>query len=986
MNEITCNCLKLFDRIKITFFKQLEYMMRALIFLCLFFFQVASSEELKYSIIPDPTGAELLRYTSEAKQIRKIRLKNDLEAILISDSSATTSAAALTILKGSWDNPDEVPGLAHFLEHMLFLGTQKYPIESDYDRFLAEHGGSCNAFTMNDSTSYLFEVNHEGFAGALDRFSSSFYAPLFHPSGLAKERTAVDQEFSLSVNNDGHRSLQLIKELINEPHPCRRFDIGNKTSLHAATEKDLFHWFEVNYSANLMRLFVYSPLSLDELTELVVKDFSPIPNHRIPIKVFDELLFSENSKEKIVYCEGNQNIKSLDITWSMPRDLVVKRESKPELIVSYLLNYQGANSLFALLKDQGLIEDLKCHYSRLSRDSLLMQLSLTLSQKGFEEVEQVIAQCFEAINSLQNKTLPETLLEEIQQIARLNFLFKSHASALDMVMNHAYHLSFEEVSTYPQLTALLNQPNNDDVHNFLAELTVEKAQISLRAPKEILNKALPFKEKWFEIDYAFEPLSPNLLKRLNERHASSKIELPSKNPFLPQDLDLLSKEFLSSKQFLNLSKPEEIVCNRGMQGFYSPDKIYRTPKVFMKFNVKSPTLCSLNPSTVVMNDLFIKLFELESSLLTNEALESGLLFALKKTSDGMAFSFFGFRDSLENFLAHLNLKIGLSQVTAEKFAACKNAVARNYDSLIKEHPLYLASHMARLMLRDSTATAIKKKELLQTVDLKKFQRFVVKLFSKTFVEAFITGNINKEQALSSMKIFQKKLESKPYPIAEHFPPTLIALSPKEGPFFFQMQGESEGNVTFLAVALGDLTPQRKNLQQILKKALGSSFFTELRTRQQTGYAVYRNDMEIDKHLFINLGVQSNSHEPPELLHRFELFLESYALHLTREEMTPGRFEKFKQNLMGELQSPPKDLIQFGEWQFELAFQKKDFFWTEKRIEALEKLNYEEFVDFTKYHLGRNNKKRFGVLIEGTKKQEERFRYRPFSLSKKKLKA
>lgn len=77
----------------------------------------------------------------------------------------------LLLLKfpGSLSDPANISGLAHFCEHMLFLGTQKYPKENEYSQFLSEHAGSSNAFTSGEHTNYYFDVSHEHLQGALDR-------------------------------------------------------------------------------------------------------------------------------------------------------------------------------------------------------------------------------------------------------------------------------------------------------------------------------------------------------------------------------------------------------------------------------------------------------------------------------------------------------------------------------------------------------------------------------------------------------------------------------------------------------------------------------------------------------------------------------------------------------------------------------------------------------------------------------------------------
>ena len=79
---------------------------------------------------------------------------------------------------------------------MLFLGTKKFPKENFYKDFLNKHGGSSNAATGMEHTTYMFDVNCRDFEGALDIFSQFFKEPLFNPDSTARELRAVDSEAS----------------------------------------------------------------------------------------------------------------------------------------------------------------------------------------------------------------------------------------------------------------------------------------------------------------------------------------------------------------------------------------------------------------------------------------------------------------------------------------------------------------------------------------------------------------------------------------------------------------------------------------------------------------------------------------------------------------------------------------------------------------------------------------------------------------------
>ena len=67
-------------------------------------------------------------------------------------------------------DPKEFPGLAHFCEHMLFMGSEKYPVENVFSKFIEDHAGSTNAYTSNENTNYHFEIATSHFKEALDMY------------------------------------------------------------------------------------------------------------------------------------------------------------------------------------------------------------------------------------------------------------------------------------------------------------------------------------------------------------------------------------------------------------------------------------------------------------------------------------------------------------------------------------------------------------------------------------------------------------------------------------------------------------------------------------------------------------------------------------------------------------------------------------------------------------------------------------------------
>jgi nardilysin len=134
------------------------------------------------------------------------------------------AVAAMVVGVGSMYDPNDCQGMAHFLEHLLFMGSKNYPQENAYDSFMRKHGGSDNDFTELEHTVYHFEIPQEHLVGALDMFAQFFTAPLLLETSVEQELNAIESEFQLVKNSDSYRVNQLMCHTSgNDPkdHPFR---------------------------------------------------------------------------------------------------------------------------------------------------------------------------------------------------------------------------------------------------------------------------------------------------------------------------------------------------------------------------------------------------------------------------------------------------------------------------------------------------------------------------------------------------------------------------------------------------------------------------------------------------------------------------------------------------------------------------------------------------------------------------------------------
>lgn len=234
---------------------------------------------------------ELTKSRTDLKEYRLVRLTNGLEALLVStsklnaqrgtDFEGAKAAASLCISAGSFCDPEEAQGLAHFLEHMVFMGSRKYPKENAYDNYVTSHGGFANAMTEGEFTGYQFDIGAEFFSKALDMFAQCFISPLLSADAADREINAIESEFKLAIMSDSNRIGQLLSDLAPEGHPVRKFSWGNLNSLKITPKAQgadimtlLRAFHATHYRPTAAKLVVVAPQGLDELEESVEQAFA----------------------------------------------------------------------------------------------------------------------------------------------------------------------------------------------------------------------------------------------------------------------------------------------------------------------------------------------------------------------------------------------------------------------------------------------------------------------------------------------------------------------------------------------------------------------------------------------------------------------------------------------------------------------------------------------------------------------------------------
>lgn len=936
-----------------------------LLILCICFGSLLRGEKPAYTIIKDQASLPILSPSLAQRQTLKLRLANGLEAYIISDPEATHAGSVLTVQAGSWDDPEKYPGLAHFLEHMLFLGTEKYPDESDYDRFISEHDGKSNAYTANDYSLYLFSISPSAFEEALDRFSFFFKKPLFNPSGVDRELNAVNQEFIKNFDQDGIRESFVTKALANVQHPFHRFSAGNSTTLSKVTQKTLKEWYQEHYSANLMRLIVYGPYSLETLKEWVVADFKDIPSNEKQPHEPQIPILTEEMQGKLVCIEPVKNFQILRLTWELPASAAHQTSFGPIDVISSILGYEGKGSLLAILRAEGLANNLSSRGYYLGRHHLLFSLSINLTNKGLENIFQVIGHCFHAIQFLQQQDLPSHLFEELKKAETIRYQYQSRENTFDSLMELGGLLVYEDLKSFPESALVPQNVNQHAAHEFLGYLTPERVHLTLltRHPSIQFDQTEP----WMKIPYKIIPLGFQGNAILSQQPQPSHFQLPAPNPFIPQDLSLVpDSNSQSGFSTASLPTPDLLVDHAKAKIYFASDHRFHIPKTLWFFEIKTPAIDEHDPYKVVLADLYIRSLQ-EALQPYNYPIQlADLSYNIFRTPNGILLSVSGYRDNTEKFFEILLAHLKNCLPSERLFHFVKYSLLSEYDDFNKESPLEQGMEAYKNILFESYSTYQQRAKVLEQVSYGSFLDYMKHLYDQTYTKGLLYGNVSKSQALQIWNKLQNTLSSQSYPLEYRKTERVLVLPAQTGPYVIDMSVKSSAHAAILAIECDSFSFKQRAAQQILAQAMESAFYATLRTKQQTGYLVYSRAEEVDKHLFLSFAVQSATHDPRDLLARFELFIEGFLQEVESHEVTREHFESIRQSLVNTLENTPQNLAETGYLLKNLALEDEgDFDWMSKRIQGLKDLTYEEFLEMTKKFLGKDNKRRLAILVRGT---------------------
>ncbi|KPI98904.1 Nardilysin [Papilio xuthus] len=870
----------------------------------------------KVEVLPEP-----IKSASDKKLYKTIRLKNGLTALLISDPSRPVSnrepqssseeesssaeessnpesdgghsvqsaasdhhgthrrnefdeeklaACALCVGVGSYSDPPDIQGLAHFVEHMVFMGSQKYPKENEFDSFIKKKGGSDNASTDCELTTFYFEIQEKYLPQAMDMFSQFFVSPLMMKEAMQREREAIESEFAIASPSDSNRKDQLLASLFPEGHPARTFTWGNLRSLKDELNDDeklhqAAHEFRKrHYSAHRMTVAVQARMELSELEQYVVNTFGGVENNALPPTDFSPHTFTpaavtENFRS-LYYVKPISDTTEVTLTWCM-RSLISEYESKPHQYISYLLGHEGKGSLLSYLRKKVWALGIYTGNSESGIDYTsmysLFSTQVVLTKDGLDHIDEVLEAIFSYINMLREIGPSERIYNEIKTIEETSFRFEEESQPSDYVESLAENMHFFPPEHYITGDRLYYKYDPKGITELLDCMRADTVNIMILSNKYTAPVQYNMTEKWFGTEYKrqadniylttnFDLISPApaYLEAANEigvdLMTSSVKDVHRKVTAAPKMKKVLKHgDLIATVNNFRLDQPNLLRKNRHMELWYKPDFKFRFPTALLYFYFITP-LSLKTPREACLLDLWTDVLQQDLKEEVYPANMADLSHSLYVSDKGLTLKVNGYSQNLHLLVELITreMRSSSSSLTPAMFEAVREVRARNYHNVLIK-PNKLSKDLRMDVLLDPYISPRDKAAVVHNITIDDLQDFSRRLLSKMYLQVLVQGNMAWHAAIKISENALKNIEWDALAESE-FPELRVHQLPlgERKLRVLSLNPASTNSIVTNYYQAEVTTPKDTAILELLMMLMEEPVFDALRTKEQLGYSVF----------------------------------------------------------------------------------------------------------------------------------------------------
>lgn len=887
----------------------------------------------------------MLKCENDPRRYDYFTLKNGLQVLVVEDIKNNKSACAATFSVGHFDDDADCQGLSHLLEHMLFMGNSEFKTPNSLNDFVSAQGGSINASTGTETSSYFFDAATDSLDSALAQFSAMLFSPLFLETYIEKEIQAIDAEFKLKQRDDLRRLYQVHKETCHADHPFSKFSVGNQATFSPFSLTELSaklrHFHQRYYQTQNLNLCLVTALPLEQAKQLVSKHFA---QHKAGPKIERQpypALYLEHQLGVQINIVPLQKAQRLIITFALPAQASFYR-AKPLAIISHILGDEGFGGLLDFYKSKNWATSLSAGGGIEGSNFKDFNINLQVTDEGMQNQEAILSTLFSYINLIKTQGLESWRIDEM---AKLNNLAWQYGEALKPI-DEALKLSLNMLD-YPSEHVVVGDYLFDQVN---AVLTLD--MLAFFVPQNMRLKIIHQQQEtdsiahWYDTPYKIMPLPKSLLNSSKKLAKIKQLSLPKANRYLCDEKKLREKQG-------DFALPKQIIKQRGLDLWFGQDEQFLQPKgdCFLTFDCQAITE---GIEVATYKRLWVALINEKLSQKYYQANLAGLHFHLYPHQGGFSLQTNGFSAKQLDFCTDLLTQIVVQEDFSQSFQQVKNNQVQTLSNSLLNKPINRLFNRLSVLLQQYNYAPSDMADIMSTAQLSDVTSTKNKLLSHFYLEGMMYGNWAYEDThavVEKVSDFRQR-----YPKSEALSKGLVDLTQETTQVHFVDCHHSDDAVVMYFQA-PSAQVEDIALTMLLEQIISTPFFNQMRTERQLGYLVGSGYLPHNQHPGIALYIQSPNYSAEQLIIAMQQFLNEFSLAL-------GEFEavwtSLKAGVIRQLSQTDSHLSMKSQrlW---MSIGNKDFnfSYNEKLVATIKQLNFSQLVEFNQRLL---MQRQFGELV------------------------
>ena len=333
--------------------------------------------------------------------MKKIILKNGL-TLLLEERKSDSITLQVTVKVGSDNETEANNGISHFVEHMLFEGTQQHKDARSITNEIEKLGGDINAYTSNEKTCYYIKVPKEHFLKALDILFDITTHSRFPARALEKERKVILKEINLHRDEPRSHQWVLFQQLLFKKHPARLPTYGNERAVKSMKRSELFDFYKERYVGGNLIVSAVGDLPSNALA-ILQSSFGKISRGTVP----DKYLPEEPALSKIEVSKEIRSINNSYMVMGYKAPVRVVYDSYVLDVIRSILGRGQSGRIFEEIRNKrGLAYEVGVYHD-CGKDFGFFSVYLNTHKRHIREALKVILQEFRKLSKIKPKDLEE---------------------------------------------------------------------------------------------------------------------------------------------------------------------------------------------------------------------------------------------------------------------------------------------------------------------------------------------------------------------------------------------------------------------------------------------------------------------------------------------------------------------------------------------------------------------------------------------------